>query len=48
MCPHKADIHNLESEFYGNHKTVMVSLDVEYISLISDIVNRVKIISHFS
>ena len=48
MCSHKTDEYITHHKFYNNHKPVFVSLYIEYIVLVSNIVCRRKIISYIA
>jgi len=42
VCSNKADIHEVNSEFKDNNQSEMISHNVEYIVLITNIIDRVK------
>ena len=42
MGSYKSDIDKLRPKLYNNDQSVIVTLDIKYISLIANIINRVK------
>ena len=41
MCPDEADIDKMNCKLNDHHKTVIITLDVEHIMLVADIIHTI-------